>query len=998
MNQHFRSASGGLVDRSQPLAFTFDGVSREGCVGDTLASALLANGVHFVARSNKYHRPRGILAMGAEEPNALLQLGRKGLTEPNLRATQVALYNLLRARSVNVYPSRAFDLGAAISGFSPLLAAGFHHKTFIRSRWMWRRLWEPMIRRCAGWGWAADAVDLNFYEHRHEHCDVLVIGGGPVGLASALAASGSGARVILADEQERLGGSLLTQAAEIDGVSGVDWARRGVHALGALGQVRVLPRTTVFGAYDDNYYCAVERMTDHLPQAARRRSARQRLWHVRAKQVLLATGAHERPLVFAGNDRPGIMLAGAVEGYLRRWAVRSGNRMVLFTNNDRAYSSVFAAHDAGIDIAAVIDSRESVPESLRAALDARGIPLAPGHVVDGTTGRTRVRRIRVRRRDDASGARFIECDVLAVSGGLSPAVQLFCQTGGRLIYDETSVCLRPHAACCGPRPIGACNGVFDLAAAVDEGVRAGADAARKAGYAVSTMPSPDVRAPEYPGIEPLWSVPPTGRHRGPAFVDYQTDTTVDDLRLAAREGFESIEQIARYTSIGVGTDQGKTSIVNALGILSGLLDRPIGALGTVAFRPPYTPVTFGTIAGRHRGTLFDPERVTPMHDWHVAHGVRFEDVGQWKRPWYYPRDGEDRRAAVARESVAARTRVAVLDASTLGKIDIQGADAAEFLNRVYTNGCWSTLAPGRVRYGLMCDEDGIVFDDGVTARVGEHRYLMTTTTGGAERVLAHLERHLETEWPQLRVRLTPVTEQWSTVSIAGPRSRDVLAKLASQVDWSAQGFAAFSWQDHVLAGLPARILRVNLTGALQYNVLVPWHVGQALWNAVIEAGQAFDIMPCGAEAMRMLRAEKGGITIGQDTDGAQTPDDLGLGHLVSPDHEFIGRRALSRPEGTRAGRRQLVALLPGDRQANVPEGAPLVEPGTARRRPPVPTLGAITSSYWSPALQRAFCLALLENGRARHGQRVDIALQAGALSATVCDPNLYDPEGARRDG
>lgn len=995
MSQPRRLAEGGLIDRSQALPFRFNGKSLTGFAGDTLASALIANGVHLVGRSFKYHRPRGIMAAGIEDPNGLVQVGTGARTVPNLMATQVPLSAGLEATSVNVFPSVGFDAGAAIGWGSRLFPAGFYYKMFFGSPALWRRIYEPLIRRAAGWGKAPEVADRDRYDHRHHHCDVLVVGAGPAGLAAARSAARSGARVVLADADERCGGSLLSSKAEIDGLTGREWCDQVVDELGAADEVLLLPRTVVFGAYDGNYFCALER-TEDGPNGAK---VRQRLWHFRSREIVLATGAHERPLVFADNDRPGTMLAGAVTGYLRRWAVKPGERMVLFTNNDRAYEAAVAADAAGIDVAAVVDSREQVDPAVADMLSTRNIRHLPGHVVARTQGRKHVRAVHVGRLkgDRIDGAlEKIACDLLAVSGGLSPAVHLFSQAQGRLVYDADLACLRPGQGADRQRSAGGCNATFDLADALIEGCRAGAEAARAAGFEASED-HPDVASAWTAGaIVPLWSVP-TASKAGKRFVDLQNDTTVADIKLAIREGFDSAEHLKRYTLTGFGTDQGRTSNVNALGILAQAVDRPIQEIGTTTFRPPYTPVTFGAMGGRDRGALFDPARLTPMHDWHVANGAVFEDVGQWKRPRYFPRGGERMRAAVARECKATRERVGIFDASTLGKIDIQGPDAVAFLNRVYTNG-WTTLPVGKARYGIMCGEDGMVFDDGTTARLAEHRFLMTTTTGGAAGVLDHLEEFLQTEWPDLRVRLTSVTEQWANVSLAGPRSRDVLAAMAPDLDLSPDGFGFLQWRDAIVAGLDARIFRVSFTGELQYEINVPWHFGQALWDAAMAAGEPFDITPYGTETMHVLRAEKGFIIVGQETDGTTTPDDLGLGRMVSTKKDFIGRRSLGRSDCLRPGRKQLVGLLPEDPGRAVPEGSQLVEVGMTTRPPPVPMLGFVTSSYWSAALDRHFCLALVADGRSRHGDVIEVALAAGPALARIVDPVFYDQEGTRRDG
>ncbi|MDX1606579.1 MAG: sarcosine oxidase subunit alpha family protein, partial [Candidatus Competibacterales bacterium] len=780
MNQSFRLPSGGRIDRKRPLEFLFQGRRYQGYRGDTLASALLANGIRVVGRSFKYHRPRGIVGSGAEEPNAILQVGRGARTLPAVRATQAELYEGLDAYNVTGWPSLEFDLKALFGSFGKLLPAGFYYKTFMRPARLWHT-YERYIRRSAGLGLAPEDPDPDHYEHRNVHCDVLVAGGGPAGLAAALAAGRAGARVLLVDEQDGFGGSLLDGREAIDGEPASEWVARALRELAAMPDVTLLPRATVFGYYDHNFLGVLERCTDHLPPAATH-GPRQRLWRVRARRVVLATGAIERPLVFGNNDRPGVMLASAVSAYINRWAVRPGQRAIVFTNNDSAYQTALDLLDAGVALTAVVDARTRAGERAE-AVRARGVEVMTGHLVVDVQGGKRMEGARVMAWD---GARVqgpingMPCDLLAVSGGWSPALHLHSHTGGRNRWDGDRSCFVPESHAQGARSIGACNGSFDLGETLAEGYRGGAEAALALGLSGSGhAPEHEVRRfGEHP-LLPLWLVPhpePVG-HGPKQFVDFQNDTSAADIHLAAREGYRSVEHVKRYTALGFGTDQGKLGNINGMGILAEALQQSIPATGTTTFRPAYTPVTFGAIAGRHLGpTLFDPVRKTAMHGWHEAYGARFEDVGQWKRPWYYPQGRESMHAAVARECLAVRNSVGVLDASTLGKIDIQGPDAAEFLNWVYTN-AWKKLDVGRCRYGLMLKEDGMVFDDGVTSRLGEHHYLMTTTTGGAARVLSWLERWLQTEWPDLKVYLTSVTDQWATVSLAGPGSRQLLAEL-----------------------------------------------------------------------------------------------------------------------------------------------------------------------------------------------------------------------------
>ncbi|MEX2496357.1 MAG: sarcosine oxidase subunit alpha family protein [Woeseia sp.] len=1025
MSQPYRLPPGNdqdaVIDRSLTLRFTFNGKELSGHPGDSLASALLANGVHLVARSFKYHRPRGIMAAGVEEPNAMVQLGRGARSTPNLKATEVALYDGLSAQSVNVFPGVGFDAGAIAGSLSRVMPAGFYYKTFFGSPFLWHRLFEPLIRRAGGWGKAPTGPDPDYYDRMHEHCDVLVAGGGAAGLMAARTAAASGARVVLADEGEVFGGRLLDAGSAeeqrgaamraepvdghhpvIEGLSGPAWARRLLDDLARRENVRLLPRTTIFGYYDGNYMTALQRrVAAGQPSSAVK--SRERLWHFRARRVILATGAHERPLVFANNDRPGIMLAGAVQAYLNRWRVLPGKQVLLFTNNHRAYGAALDLLAAGARIRAVCDSRADPGGPLVDAVREAGVEIRAAQAVTDTRGRKRISGAAVAPLAPggsglAGPAQWIACDLLVVSGGMSPAVHLHSQSSGKLKYDSAQSAFLPEPsdshAC-----IGACNGTFPVHEALREGAEAGRRAAKDCGFDAGAADLPEVRETPAEPPSPLWLVPdgkPRGKGKSKHFVDLQNDTTAADIRLAVQEGFQSVEHMKRYTLTGFGTDQGKTSNINGLAILAEYLGEPIADVGTTTFRPPYTPVTFAAMGGRDRGELFDPARLTAIHERHVALGARFEDVGQWKRPWYYPA-GEDMRSAVARECEAVRQRVGALDASTLGKIDIQGPDSAEFLNRVYTNN-WLKLPVGRIRYGIMCRDDGMVFDDGTTSRIGEQRYLMTTTTGNAAVVLDHLEEQLQTEWRGLRVRLTSVTEQWATVGVAGPDSRRVLQKLAPAADCSAAGFPFLEWRDATVAGISARVFRISFTGELQYEINVPWHFGAALWDAVMEAGEEFAIAAYGTETMHVLRAEKGFIIVGQETDGTQTPHDLGLDWAVSDRKEFIGRRSLRRTDCMREGRKQLVGLLPKDCLASIPEGTQLVASGSSGSSPPVPMQGFVTSNYWSTALQSRICLALVQGGRRRHGEWIEAAVSGAPVPVRICDPVFYDREGSRRDG
>ncbi|MCC7113446.1 MAG: sarcosine oxidase subunit alpha family protein [Burkholderiales bacterium] len=993
-----RLPAGGRIDRSRKLAFVFNGRRYEGHPGDTLASALIANGVALVARSWKYHRPRGILSAGVEEPNALVQLFDGARTVPNARMTEASLVDGLVAASVHASPSVEFDARAVSGWFSRLIPAGFYYKTFMASQRAWH-FFEKHIRAASGLGASPAEPDPDRYEKRHAHCDVLVVGAGVAGLCAALAAASSGARVIVCDEGSEPGGWLLSSDETVGGVPAARWAEEAAAKLRASPEVTLLARTTAFGYQDHDLVTLIERRADHLPPS-QAPVFRERLWKVRAKAVVLATGAHERPLVFARNDLPGVMLAGAVATYVRRYAVLPGRNAVLFTNNDAGYEAALALARAGASVR-VVDARAEPDGALSGRARALGVAIASGSVVVEARGGRRIAGVRVgaidARGELAGGTSEFACDLLAVSGGMSPVVHLHAQAGSKARWDDTLAAFVPGAPAQSERSAGACNGTRTSGEAAAQGADAGASAARATGFDTPGVPAPSIAARDPGSIRPLWLVPhPKGPARAPKqFVDLQNDVAASDLLLALREGFESIEHVKRYTAMGFGTDQGKTGNINGMGIVAQALGRPIPQVGTTTFRPNYTPVSFGALAGVELGEAFDPVRTTPIHAWHVARGARFEDVGQWKRPWYFPEGGEDLHAAVRREVLAARNAVGVLDASTLGKIDIQGPDAAKLLNWVYCN-AWSKLEVGRARYGFMLDENGMVFDDGVTVRLGEHHYLMHTTTGGAARVLAWLERWLQTEWPDLEVYLTSVTDHWTTVAIAGPKSRELLRRICDDVDLDDAAFPFMSYREGTVAGARARIFRISFSGERSYEVNVPAADALRVWEAVFDAGRDLGVTPYGTETMHVLRAEKGFVIVGQDTDGSVTPIDLGMSGMVATTKDFLGRRSLSRSDTARADRKQLVGLLSDDPRVVLAEGAQIVgEPSPAI---PAKMQGHVTSSYFSPTLDRSIALALIEGGSKRIGARVWASMRDGrTLPATIANPVFYDPRAERQN-
>ena len=1005
-----RLATGARVDRSKTVDFTFDGRRLTGYAGDTLASALLANGIDVVARSFKYGRPRGIVGHGAEEPNAIVTVGTGSERVPNLRATQVELYEGLTATSDAASQATTQRLAGA---FGRLMPAGFYYKMFMAPAALWR-FWEHRLRNAAGLGVVPDGADPDTYDKINEHVDVLVAGGGPTGLAVALAAARNGARVMLADEQAELGGSLLASKAQIDGQSAAQWLEQTVAELRSFEDVQLLPRSTVFGYYDHNFLGVLERCMDHVPLPARS-GPRQRLHRVRARQTVLATGAIERPPVFANNDLPGVMLASAVSVYVNRYGVAPGERLLLFTANDHAYRAALDWRRAGRQVAAVVDARTSPDGDLVRESMASGIEVIAGSGVTEAVGRRRVKAALVAPlgadgRTLAAAARRLPCDLIAGSAGWSPAIHLSSQAGTKPVWSDEALAFLAGEPRQATRSAGAANGTMALSACLREGARAGVEAAALAGYGDDQPPMPPfvTDEPAEAPRQPLFLVPhPKPVSQAPRqFVDYQLDVTAADIELAAREGYHSVEHVKRYTALGFGTDQGKLGNVNGVAILAQALGKTIAETGTTMFRPAYTPVSFGAVAGRDVGTLFDPERHTPMHDWHEAHGAAWENVGRWKRPWYYPRAGESMAEAVARECLAARRGVALLDASTLGKIDIQGADAAVFLDRIYTGG-FLKLGVGRCRYGLMLREDGTIFDDGVAARLGESRYLIHTTTGNAETVLAWLELWRQTEWPQLDVYCTSVTDHWATAAVVGPQARAVLAKVCQDVDLSGAAFPFMSVRDGAVAGEPARIFRISFSGELSFEVNVAAPVGQRVWDALMEAGEEFGITPYGTETMHVLRAEKGFIIVGQDTDGSMTPDDMGLAWAVRRNKRFgfLGDRSLDLADHRREDRLQFVGLETVDGATVLPEGGQLVHEADSPPPPQgnhssptvTPMAGYVTSSYFSAALDRPFALAMVKAGRQCSGQIVHCSLADGrTVAARIVSPVFYDPDGERQ--
>ncbi|WP_299428751.1 sarcosine oxidase subunit alpha family protein [uncultured Shimia sp.] len=975
--------NGGLIDRSSRVNFQFDGKTYQGHNGDTLASALLANDVRLMGRSFKYHRPRGVMTAGSEEPNALMKLRTGARQEPNSRATVTELFDGLEARSQNRFPSLKFDFMGINDRFSNFLTAGFYYKTFMWPRAFWEKLYEPVIRKAAGLGSISFEDDPDSYDKGFLHCDLLVIGSGPAGLMAALTAGRAGARVILAEEDFITGGRLNTETYAVAGMSGSDWARSVMAELESLESVRILTRTTVVGAFDHGIYGAVERVSDHMlaPESGK---PRQILWRIYSKRAVLAAGATERPIAFENNDRPGVMMAGAVRAYVNRWAVTPHQQVAVFTNNDDGHRTAADLIAEGVDVTGVIDVRPDAPS-------LAGIEVFAGARVVNSKGLLGLKSVQIRL---ANGEiRDLTCGALGVSGGWNPNVHLTCHQRGRPVWNDAIAAFVPGGEMpAGLTVAGAANGHLSTAQALQTGAEAAVSALTGLGVSAAAPDLPEAEdAPN--SLTPFWYVK---EGKGRAWIDPQNDVTVKDIKLAHQENFRSVEHLKRYTTLGMATDQGKTSNMGGLAVMAELTGKSIPETGTTIFRPPYTPVAMGALAGRSIGKNFHPTRETPSHKWAVEQGAEFVEVGNWLRAQWFPQPGETHwRQSVDREVLQTRKSVGICDVTTLGKIDVQGADAAEFLNKIYANG-FAKLPVGKVRYGLMLREDGIAYDDGTAARLAEDHFVVTTTTANAVLVYRNMEFARQCLWPDLDVQLISTTEAWAQYAVAGPKSRKLLQKLVDpEFDLSNDAFPFMACGEiTVCGGVRARLFRISFSGELAYEVAVPTRYGDAMIRALMEAGEEFDAVPYGTEALGVMRIEKGHAA-GNELNGTTTALNLGLGRMVSKKKDCIGN-VLSEREGLNAtDALRLVGLRPVDSKEVIPAGAHLMNAdGSVSAKT---DLGYVTSAAYSPILGCSIALAFLKGGGDRMGDvlRVINPLEGQEVRAEVVSAHFVDPEGER---
>ena len=995
MSQNFRLNTGGLINRDKPIEFKFNGKKYIGYEGDTLASALLANGIHLIGRSFKYHRPRGFFGAGVDEPNAKMQVEINGCSEPNINATEIELVNGLSASSQNCWPSVNFDIGAINNFLNRFFPAGFYYKTFMWPKSFWYRVYEPFIRKAAGLGIASLEKDKERYEHKYEYCDLLVTGSGPAGLASAYAAAKNGAKVILAEDKPRYGGTLLTDDVTIDNLSGKDWSEKIISELKEMPNVIVKNRSQVFGYYDHNMMVMFERTGDHLEKKPKY-TPRQRLWYIRAKEVLLSTGSIERPIVFGNNDTPGVFLSAAAKEYMKVYGVLIGKKPIIFTNNDSGYETAIEFKKNGVN-PIVLDTREDQNSELINEAKDLDIKIKFSYAVIVAHGYKKVKSATIgklnKEKIDFDNTEQIDCDSICVSGFWTPTVHLASQSGNKLKFNDSIDAFVPDKSKQNEHSLGAANGTFTLQDTLKNSFNTGSEVSKSITKKDEKIQIPNTNERKYSAHDKFWCSPlPKGKNYK-RFVDFQNDVAVSDIEVALREGYRSIEHVKRYTTLGMATDQGRTSNLNGLQLVANVEKKIVPQVGHTTFRPPFTPVTIGTIVGREIGKEYMPTRKTPMHHWHEKNNAVWVDAGAWKRPRYYKRGNENLFEASKREAKNVRDHVGVCDVTTLGKIDIKGPDAAEFLNRVYTN-AWLKLPVGKARYGVMLREDGIVMDDGTTTRISENHYHMTTTTAQAANVLSHLEYYLQIVWPELNVNVVSTTEQWAGAAIAGPKSRDLLAKLFPKIDVSNEALPFMGYVYGDLFGVKARIFRISFSGELAYEINVESDFGLFMWEKIIDIGEEFNIQPYGTEALSTLRIEMGHVA-GPELDGRTIPYDVSLEGLVSKKKDFIGKRSLAKEAFNKTDRQKIVGLVPLDRKSSIPEGSHLVENKNAKL--PNPKLGHVSSSCWSVENNNPFSLAILKDGKNMIGKKLFAVspLKNTSIEVEVMSSHYVDHEGKR---
>ena len=995
MSQKYRLDNIGYINRDKKISFTFNGKKYFGYEGDTLASALLANGIHLVGRSFKYHRPRGFFGAGVDEPNAKVQLYKGAKTEPNANATEVELVEGLIVKSQNCWPSVSFDFGAINNLFQKFFPAGFYYKTFMWPKSFWYKVYEPIIRKAAGLGVAPLKPDPDRYEHKYEYCDVLIAGSGPSGLASALAAAKNGARVILAEDKSRFGGSLLVDEVTIGNKKGKEWADEAISQLKSMPNVIVKNRSQVFGYYDHNMMVMFERTRDHI-ENPNKFTPRQKLWYIRAKEIIISAGSIERPLIFGNNDRPGILLSSAAKEYLKVYGVLVGRKPIIFTNNDSAYDTAIEFKKNGIN-PLVVDTRTNSDSSVISEAKNLNIDIKFFHGIANTKGHLKVNSATIGKfNSDKSSYENLEevsCDCICVSGNWTPTVHLSSQSGNKLKFNETIDAFIPSQSRQKESTIGSANGSFTLKQALEDGFNKGFELSNKITNKNSKSTAPTSNERSYGEHDKFWCMPlPKNKHYK-RFVDFQNDVAVSDIELAVREGFRSIEHVKRYTTLGMATDQGKTSNLNGLQLVSNIEGKIVPEVGYTTFRPPYTAVTIGTIVGREVGKHYRPTRKSPMHEWHEKNNAVFVDAGLWLRPRYYKQGNESLEEAAKREANNVRKNVGVCDVTSLGKIDIKGPDTAEFLNRIYTN-AWMKLPVGKARYGVMLREDGIVFDDGTTTRISENHFHMTTTTAQAVNVLAHLEYYLQVVWPELNVNVLSTTEQWAGAALAGPNSRELLSKLFPETNILNEALPFMGYKESDLFGVPARIFRISFSGELAYEINVESSYGTFMWEKIIEFGQEMNIEPYGTEALSTLRIEMGHVA-GSELDGRTIPYDVSLEGMLSKKKDFIGKRSLTREAFLNPKREKVVGVIPLDKKTTIPEGSHLVKDGNASS--PNPKLGHVSASCWSVEYNNPFSLAIIQDGKNRIGEKLYAVspLNNKNIAVEIVSSHYVDPKGER---